>query len=551
MQALQFGVVLGGSTDVTAAATVTSNGSGTDGATTAIPDITTRASTLTPECPHWQRCAADPDCHECISTILPFAQVDAPSQSHTPLANQKRFFSALAATASCKVSDASSPSVMLPLFGEISIIPACGRVAGADGGVNPCQAYEYVCSWEPQCRTCLTALYGAVKGDHVTAVLNTSACRNAGPTLQSVMELCAQIGGCSFAKMRCENSSTCAKCLESLRDGDGAKAALLCGTGVVATLVVNVVNSCTNGAEVVCAFSQQRCTNYPDCRECRTAIDNFQSVSSIVRGATSAACQSSRGQILELAESCSPTPIPECEVAATTCAVTSPSSICSRCLQGTATPAERPQCAVVLSSISGFCASCPSSVHTVNAIVLATSIVGGVSVVVCLMVVVAIIAHGHDRVSMRDRIIVGMMIANAVYSSANAIPLNRLGTHGANCGYLALGFDAIRFGRAWYFGGKYMLVCFELLILGASLWALVRGGQAVRTGFEVVLHSGCVLGGVFAFVGFYVRCAEINQNDGFNTATQIQGETNTFNHINRDDDLDDDAPGVLASAHFR
>lgn len=44
--------------------------------------------------------------------------------------------------------------------------------------------------------------------------------------------------------------------------------------------------------------------------------------------------------------------------------------------------------------------------------------------------------------------------ANAVYSSANVIPLLKLHTGIANCGQLVLSFEMIRFGRAWWFLGK-------------------------------------------------------------------------------------------------
>jgi hypothetical protein len=102
------------------------------------------------------------------------------------------------------------------------------------------------------------------------------------------------------------------------------------------------------------------------------------------------------------------------------------------------------------------CAPCPASVHNINSIVVATAIVGGASAVACLAVAATIVAHERDRVSMRDRIVVGLMMANAVYSTANTIPLNELRTGVVNCGRMALSFEAIRFGRAWWFCGKYV-----------------------------------------------------------------------------------------------
>jgi hypothetical protein len=49
-----------------------------------------------------------------------------------------------------------------------------------------------------------------------------------------------------------------------------------------------------------------------------------------------------------------------------------------------------------------------------NDIVLATQVVGVVSVILCIAVVTVILAHGCDQTSMRDRIVIGLMLANAV-----------------------------------------------------------------------------------------------------------------------------------------
>jgi len=64
------------------------------------------------------------------------------------------------------------------------------------------------------------------------------------------------------------------------------------------------------------------------------------------------------------------------------------------------------------------CNPCPESVNDINLIVLVTSVVGGVSTFVCLAVIATIFAHGVDQESLRDRIIVGLMLANAVCVNA-------------------------------------------------------------------------------------------------------------------------------------
>jgi hypothetical protein len=132
----------------------------------------------------------------------------------------------------------------------------------------------------------------------------------------------------------------------------------------------------------------------------------------------------------------------------------------------------------------------------------------------CIAVATTVLAHGRDRISMRDRIVVGLMLANAVYSTANTIPLNVLRTGVVDCGRLAMSFDAIRAGRAWWFCGKYGIVSFELLILGTSIRALHRGTSVVPWRAEATLYLACCALAAVAFIVFYVLCASINA-DGY------------------------------------
>jgi hypothetical protein len=45
--------------------------------------------------------------------------------------------------------------------------------------------------------------------------------------------------------------------------------------------------------------------------------------------------------------------------------------------------------------------------------------------------------------------------------------------------HIALPFRAIRIGRAWWFGGKYALVGFEISVIAASICVLRGGPRAV------------------------------------------------------------------------
>ena len=71
---------------------------------------------------------------------------------------------------------------------------------------------------------------------------------------------------------------------------------------------------------------------------------------------------------------------------------------------------------------------------TINAIVWATCSIGVASVVACLVVIAVILAQGNNTFSIRHRLIIGMMSANAAYSLANAIPINSLIDTIAECG---------------------------------------------------------------------------------------------------------------------
>lgn len=53
---------------------------------------------------------------------------------------------------------------------------------------------------------------------------------------------------------------------------------------------------------------------------------------------------------------------------------------------------------------------------------LATSVFGGVSVIVCFSAIIVIIAYKKDLMTLRDRIILGLMVANVIFSIGNLVP---------------------------------------------------------------------------------------------------------------------------------
>jgi hypothetical protein len=154
------------------------------------------------------------------------------------------------------------------------------------------------------------------------------------------------------------------------------------------------------------------------------------------------------------------------------------------------------------------------------------------------------------------------MIANAVYSSANAIPVESLHTESGDmsfdsdfsisksCGFRVMSFSAVQFGRAWWFGGKYALVCFEVFILFASLRALKWGSRSIKWHVEIALHAACALSGLAAFVGFYVRVDQIEKS-GWNREMESELQTNAYSYLGPDDDANDFNPENHALERYK
>jgi hypothetical protein len=418
----------------------------------------------------------------------------------------------------------------------------------------------------PSCRQCLAPLINATAPDHgyngtKADVLRSPAC-TAGTSLALLKDLVKDCGGtgsfplCTFFKQQCASLPKCASCMTTFGVGDGVGAAQQCSgsTQPSALALDNVVGTCMVSSAAACDFWSQRCSSNEDCGSCLAGMGNGDNAGALATDWSAPACQRAMQDSFALdylTYTSSGCPgISACRAAVTTC-VFSYNDTCLLCINGSA-----PHTDVTCSNISQqysfdtSCQPCSASVQTINSIVVATTVVGVASAATCIAVATTIVAHGHDRVSMRDRILFGLMTVNAVYSTSNAIPLNALRTGVVDCGRLAMSFDAIRFGRAWWFCGKYGLVGFELFILGASIRALRHGMLAVPRRAEVVMRAACSTLAELAFVVFYALCARINA-DGYNTTTENAVYTNAINHASINDDLDDDSPSTRASLVFQ
>jgi hypothetical protein len=425
-----------------------------------------------------------------------------------------------------------------------------------------CTVPEYKCFVDNDCRQCLSTLIAAVHDGSDTKVnaLRSPACvATSRSLLNDLANQCEPFPTCTFYKNECTSSPECSLCMATVHVGDGEGAARQCpvSTRPSAVAVNNVVNFCTDNNAAACDFWHQRCADDVNCSACLADMQgNVDSTREIAADWSTAACRrtlqdSVAVSYLNAMTSGCPD-ISACRLAISNCIIYN-GDVCISCLNGSAPPDKlTTSCSQLLQQFSydTACQPCPAAVHTINAVVIATAAVGGTSAAACIAVVATIVAHGRDRVSMRDRIVVGLMMANAVYSTANTIPLNGLSTDVLDCGRMVMSFDAIRFGQAWWFCGKYGLVAFEVFILGASIRALCRGVSVMPPCVEAAIHGACCAMALLAFAVFYTMCAKINA-DGYNTMTESEEYTNSYNHVSPNDDLDDNEPSIAASVHFK
>jgi hypothetical protein len=437
---------------------------------------------------------------------------------------------------------------------------------------------RYTCFVDTECRQCLASLYAPDAANGAVAdALRDGACRNVtGGLLNNVMGYCEGFPTCTFYKQQCAALPGCAACLSMLVSGDGAEAARMCpywrydddyGSNAdddrtaaeeSSTAIKRVVSSCFDGNSVSCDFWRQRCMETAHCGQCVAALADVNGNDARAIAAvwlTNPSCVQAGddvfgGESVNAVTSGCPG-VSACQSIVTNCIINQ-GDVCITCINGTAQGEQQlATCAAIAGqyAFDAACQPCPASVHTINVVVFATAAVGGASAVACLAVATTVVAHRRDR-AMRDRIVIGLMLTNAVYSTANAIPLNALRTDFVDCGRLAMSFNAIRFGRAWWFCGKYGLVCFELLILGVSIRAMHRGTTVLQPRTEVVLHVTCFVVAALAFAVFFALCANANA-DGYNSSAEAEAYTNSFVYASATDDLNDDEPSAAASVKFQ
>eukprot|EP00041_Stephanoeca_diplocostata_P038422 m.1515197 g.1515197 ORF g.1515197 m.1515197 type:complete len:434 (-) comp25216_c0_seq3:5680-6981(-) len=137
-----------------------------------------------------------------------------------------------------------------------------------------------------------------------------------------------------------------------------------------------------------------------------------------------------------------------------------------------------------------------------NPMAYTTIFFGLISVVACMSVIVVVIAYKKDLYYLRERIILGIMCANVVYSASNLSP-----AHVANpntCEY-ALSLEEAAWTRSVWIWGKYWMVCYEIMIVATSMVALKFGLSALPKRIELLAHILCFTSGLMAFILFATK----------------------------------------------
>ena len=567
----------------------------TVGQSTSTPSPTaapTSTPTLNP-CDPVHACQADAVCGRCLNATQPYAQPDQATRLEDDEAGfivssftmskiatmEREYFNTLIHTSECINNSMFSAAMNAIIFNAQDFFD---QGAGCDLPFGICQVNTFECfNAGPPCTTCLETIFGATDAD---AALYSAACNETRMlnltghvmgeytfplgvdfSVRNEWEYdmaisCVAFPACSVLKNGRYCSGSCASALARLRAGDVSGAVQLCSESNAACYQLDqIVKACLGHTDLTYAYFAARCRSIPICDACFSEMGNLTMGPVVIAQGlyrSGGGCDPfpwPADHVLENLVYQSPYSIVSpCSMSAYRCAYNSGSCVAcvANLIDADPLPADIPPsiCRILLDdyAVPSTCAPCPDSLSRINSIVVATVVVGAFSVVLCLMVVVLIVAYSKDKLSLRNRILFNLMIANAVYSSANAIPISLYSTDIGSCGELVMSFSAIQFGRAWWFGGKYAIVFLEMLILGWSTVALTLGERSLPWRWEFALHATCAVGGLAAFVGFYVSVGRIERH-GYNAATQTAEHSNSYTHLNADDDANDVNPAAAAS----
>lgn len=343
-------------------------------------------------------CNGDPNCAACLKMLSPFRL--PPETTPAFLSEQEgEFYTVLLATPACGRTALIYPA--LAAFKNCSTI-----------NFSTCQLRQFTCSQNRTCAECLGAVYSMPS---TRAAYSTPACLNTPYTeLEFLNQNCFSLPRCTWSKIQCEQTG-CVSCWAALRRDDPIAAARLCAAPTLGTQMDNLVFNCDRGTGLACRYFQQRCTQHAECDGCFEAMRQGSSVAEIAAGSLDPRCDAVRTNhsLRRLIDGpfyqCPTTVYSDCEAAVYVCSILDVE--CARCIAGVSQNASLCPAIYLRFDVPSACVPCPEVVHEINRIVRATSVLGAVSVAACVVTILVILAHSRDRVSMRDRVVIGLMVS--------------------------------------------------------------------------------------------------------------------------------------------
>lgn len=490
-------------------------------------------------------CRQYDNCSHCLATLATVAPGTLDQVALLPNAELKlreaRFF--LALTRSCHPLSAFETRVLRAAIDELRTQP-CPNLPNV--AFTFCNSMQFNCSVMPECAACLVSVYNKTGGSAGYAISH-GACRVDFNDFNGFTDVCLSFPTCSFWKLRvCGNDPTCVKCLDALDAGDSTGALACQNEGFSGTIMNYVGSECYLHTDISCTYFEGVCATRPQCQSCWEAIRGGVNVDAIVSHIGTPNCSavttrvdggliSSEGTLMSVIfDHC--TRYTNCEQATALCVIANPN--CTACLQNKVSPEHWDTVCAPLLNRSGFgvfesCAGCPHTVNVINTIVMATVGVGAASAIGCMVVVGVVVAAGRHRTAARDRILVALLLTNAAYSLANAIPMSLLRTTADDCGQLSLDFSVIRGGRSLWFGAKFGLLGYEMYILAASTSVLLLGSSALSRSVEIFSNVICMLIFVSVTAAFEVLTSQVSYALVFDSAESkvILDSIRTHTHL--------------------
>eukprot|EP00040_Diaphanoeca_grandis_P039982 m.260845 g.260845 ORF g.260845 m.260845 type:complete len:525 (+) comp40763_c0_seq1:322-1896(+) len=143
---------------------------------------------------------------------------------------------------------------------------------------------------------------------------------------------------------------------------------------------------------------------------------------------------------------------------------------------------------------------------------------GFVGMVGCLSVLLILYAFNKDKRSLSDRIVIGLFVANFLFSVANIVQpistMHRAAGSGSECWaeVYKLPSRTLNSSLSFWVGAKFAIVCYEIFLVGASLVALQSGSINIQKRWEVLSHMACFTVAIAVMVTIGVHNDVIHAN---------------------------------------